>query len=318
VDFVGAGSEAGRVAALRRLELLDTPSDPSYDEIIALVSRFLATPIALVSLVDEERQWFKARLGLDATETPRDISFCTHAIAMRGEGPFEVNDALQDPRFSQNPLVTNDPSIRFYAGQPLRAPGGERIGTLCVIDRVPRTLDDEQRDVLRRFASLLERMFVDRSLMLAARGAPATPSDPPLRPAVHLVPRFDVFLESLGEAIDALQGEQRLARLVRDQIEAGGDLRRILVENGAKDERIRSDRSSGALARLETARRLTRVDLFRTLTDLGLSIAEIARLWGVSRQLVSRILRDGCPAEAGATDGAHGGADGVSSPVSVG
>ena len=100
------------------------------------------TPIALISLVDDRRQWFKSRVGLDVSETPRDI-FCTYTIT--GEQIFEVPDALQDPRFRDNPLVQGDPHIRFYAGTPLTSPDGHNLGTLCVIDRKPRRLSSEQR-----------------------------------------------------------------------------------------------------------------------------------------------------------------------------
>lgn len=120
----------------------------------AFAAEQLDTPIALLTLVDGQRQWFKSRMGLEATETPREISFCGHAI-LKNE-LFVVEDASRDPRFADNPLVTGDPHIRFYAGAPLSAPGGHRIGTLCVIDTVPRTLGTVERsilDALRRLAN---------------------------------------------------------------------------------------------------------------------------------------------------------------------
>ena len=146
--------EDERLSALRALLLLDTPPEERFDRLARFVAEQLDVPIALLKLVDGQRQWFKARVGLDATETPRDISFCGHAI-MKND-LFIVEDASRDPRFSDNPLVTGEPHIRFYAGAPLSAPGGHRIGTLCVIDTVPRTLGPVELsilDALRRLAN---------------------------------------------------------------------------------------------------------------------------------------------------------------------
>lgn len=142
--------EPERLAALARYEILDTTPEDAFDELARLASVICGTPIALVSLVDASRQWFKARVGLDATETPRDISFCGHAI--HESDLFIVPDALGDARFATNPLVTGEPNIRFYAGAQLTTPGGENLGTLCVIDRRPRRLNEEQRAALRTLA----------------------------------------------------------------------------------------------------------------------------------------------------------------------
>lgn len=128
--------ESDRLAALRGYGVLDTPNEPEFDAIVREAASLLGAPTALISLVDEHRQWFKARVGLDASETPRSISFCTHAI--RGKDVFVVEDATRDQRFANNPLVTGDPNIRFYAGTPLRSSKGHRVGTLCVIDDKPR------------------------------------------------------------------------------------------------------------------------------------------------------------------------------------
>lgn len=142
--------EESRIAALHACGLLDTPAESSFDDLAAIAAQLCGTPIALICLVDRERQWFKARIGLDATETPREVAFCAHAILQ--PGVMVVEDALCDERFRDNPLVTGTTGIRFYAGAPLEVAGGLRIGTLCVIDRVPRQLDEGQRNSLAALA----------------------------------------------------------------------------------------------------------------------------------------------------------------------
>jgi signal transduction histidine kinase len=142
------------LASLQAHDLLDTLPEQDFDDLTALASRLCDTPIALVSLVDRHRQWFKSRAGLDATETPRDVAYCSHTIL--GEDLMEVPDALQDERFHDNPLATGAPHVRFYAGTPLRAESGHRLGTLCVIDHVPRALTEAQRDSLRRLGRQVE------------------------------------------------------------------------------------------------------------------------------------------------------------------
>lgn len=139
-------NEDERLQALRELLLLDTPPEERYDRLARFVAEQLDMPIALLTLVDGQRQWFKSRVGVDVTETPRDISFCGHAILQ--DGLFVVEDARSDPRFSDNPLVVGAPHIRFYAGAPLSSPSGYRIGTLCVLDTVPRTLGPVELSIL--------------------------------------------------------------------------------------------------------------------------------------------------------------------------
>jgi len=146
-------NEADRLAALHNFQILDTPPDDAFDRITRVASRILKTPIAVVSLVDKERQWFKSRLGLDTEETPREVAFCAHAICE--QDVMVVPDATEDRRFAENPLVTQDPKIRFYAGAPLQDDAGHNLGVLCVLDRTPRQIDDEQRAMLRDLASIV-------------------------------------------------------------------------------------------------------------------------------------------------------------------
>ncbi len=141
-------NEADALLALRGLDVLDSEAEIEFDALVRAASVACGTPISLISLIDADRQWFKANVGLPGvTQTPRELAFCAHAVL--GEVLFEVPNALDDDRFHDSPLVCGDPNIRFYAGMPLQLSGGERIGTLCVIDHQPRQLDDAQREILR-------------------------------------------------------------------------------------------------------------------------------------------------------------------------
>ena len=155
-------NEARRLAALRQLEILDSSQEAAYDRLVNYAARRCNVPIAAVSLIDADRQWFKAQVGLEACQTSRDISFCGHAILQ--PGIYMVPDAARDPVFADNPLVTGEPHIRFYAGAPIVDAEGLAMGTICVIDRTPRTLTEEQQDSLLQVAESL-------SLLLSARTA---------------------------------------------------------------------------------------------------------------------------------------------------
>jgi GAF domain-containing protein len=150
--------EQERLQALRDYQVLDTDAEDDYDDLAMLASQICGTPIALVSLVDRDRQWFKARVGLERRQTPRDVSFCAHAILR--DGTFVVPDTSADPRFANNPLVVGDESVRFYAGQPLVTPEGYAVGTLCVMDKSPRAMTPAQQEGLaalgRQVVKLLE------------------------------------------------------------------------------------------------------------------------------------------------------------------
>jgi diguanylate cyclase (GGDEF)-like protein len=149
----GPAGEVARLAALRHYNILDTAPEETFDRITRLAKNLLQTPIVLVSLVDSDRQWFKSRQGYDVAETPRAVSFCTHAIQQ--DAPLIVPDALADPAFRNSPLVLGEPHIRFYCGVPLKVHGGHSIGTLCAIDRRPREFTAEQINLLRDLARLI-------------------------------------------------------------------------------------------------------------------------------------------------------------------
>ena len=156
-------NEPARVSALRGLGILDTPPEERFDRITRIAQRVFNVPIALVSLVDSDRQWFKSCQGLPVSETPRDISFCGHAIL--GSGIFVIPDALNDERFADNPLVSGEPKIRFYAGCSLTGQDGLKLGTLCIIDRSPRTFTDTELQTLSDLAHLVERELNERDLV---------------------------------------------------------------------------------------------------------------------------------------------------------
>jgi diguanylate cyclase (GGDEF)-like protein len=156
--------ETRRLRSLHNLRILDTDPEERFNRITRLARRLFNVPIALVSLVDRDRQWFKSRQGLQACETSRELSFCGHAILK--EATFVVEDACKDPRFADNPLVTDEPNVRFYAGHPVHGPDGQRVGTLCVIDQQPRTFAPSEIESLMELASM-----VDRELSLVSQTA---------------------------------------------------------------------------------------------------------------------------------------------------
>jgi len=152
-----SANEASRLAALESLGILDSSSDASFDQLVALAADLFEVPIALVSLVDETRQWFKACVGLEAQQTSREVSFCSHAVA--NKALLVVPDTTVDPRFHDNPLVTNKPGIRFYAGHPLFPNGEHAVGTLCLIDLFPRTFSTREQRLLARLAGQAEALL---------------------------------------------------------------------------------------------------------------------------------------------------------------
>lgn len=152
-----AKDEVARIAALHEYGLLDTPPELEFENLTKMASLITGMPIALLSLLDERRQWFKSRIGMELSETPRGISFCQHAL--HDQQLLEIHDATCDNRVSENPLVTGDMHIRFYAGAPIVNPEGHMMGTLCVLDRIPGQLTATQRELLTGLASEISTRF---------------------------------------------------------------------------------------------------------------------------------------------------------------
>ncbi|HEY4253744.1 MAG TPA: sensor domain-containing diguanylate cyclase [Roseomonas sp.] len=194
-------TEAERLQSLRSYDVLDTACEASFDELTRLAARIAGSPIALVSLVDADRQWFKARIGVDAEETSRDAAFCAHAI-LRPEEMLVVRDARADPRFADNPLVTDAPHIRFYAGTPLINPEGHALGTLCVIDRAPRDIDPEQQAALRTLANAVMTTLELRRKLIDIRALALTD-------AMTGLPNRAAFIDSLDKAIARMRRDRQ-------------------------------------------------------------------------------------------------------------
>lgn len=199
-------NEAARLCFLASLNILDTPPEESFDRITRLTRTLLGVPIALVSLVDLNRQWFKSCQGLDVTETPRDVAFCAHALHV--DEALVIPDAKLDPRFADNPLVTDKPHIRFYAGVPLRFADGLTVGTLCALDTAPRTLTDDQLGALRDLARIVERELMQRSLAIDARVVEEaerrarTSSESQFRAVFRDTPSGEAILELSGRFLE--------------------------------------------------------------------------------------------------------------------
>src|SRR5260370_28334860 len=164
MDAVAPSQEAARVAALDRYAILDTEPEQTFDDLVVLAAYICKTPIAMLSLVDEHRQWFKSRVGVQIRETPKEKSFCAHAIQQ--EYLFIVPDTLKDPRFKDNPMVLGVPHIRSYNGAPIVNEDGFALGTLCVIDRQPRELDSDMKEHMRALPLLY---LVKRELYMILR-----------------------------------------------------------------------------------------------------------------------------------------------------
>ncbi|HVU04455.1 MAG TPA: sensor domain-containing diguanylate cyclase [Polyangiaceae bacterium] len=191
--------EAERLAALHRYEILDTDAEIPFDRITRIAARLFDVPVALVTLVDEHRQWFKSCIGVKFRETHRDDSFCAHAIL--APGPLVVADAREDPRFSDNALVRGDPFIRFYAGSPLVSSDGHPLGTLCVIDQKPRTATAEELQVLSDLSALAADELELRLTVKSLQAAEARLAELAVTDELTSLPNRRAFRRRLGEYV---------------------------------------------------------------------------------------------------------------------
>jgi GAF domain-containing protein len=207
-----AHNEAARLESLRSYQLLDTAPEPAFDEVVNLVAFVCQTPISLLTLVDDERQWFKATAGIDIRETHRDLSFCAHAI-LDPSALLEVQDTREDERFNTNPFVVAAPHVRFYAGIPLVSPEGHALGTLCTLDHRPRKFDDNQRRALRAIANgLSTQLELRRTIAILEREIIALGSvlsPPPGVPVMALEDRVRILFDRLRELEQLLHAHQR-------------------------------------------------------------------------------------------------------------
>ncbi len=213
-------TEAKRLLELHSLGILDTPPEQAYDDIVRLAAFICDTPIALITLIDEDRQWFKAKHGINPMETPRGIAFCAHAIA-EPDHVMEVPNALEDARFVNNPLVTGDPSIRFYAGAPLVTATGAALGTVCVIDQVPRKLSEAQNQALqalsRQVVQLLALHRANADLGRLTRAQLVRQQELEELQAQLLQDNRDLAAQSQTDALTGLKNRRAFDRLVADE-----------------------------------------------------------------------------------------------------
>lgn len=235
-------NEPARLEALRAYQILDTDAEQVFDELAQLASFICGTPIALVSFIDEDRQWWKARVGIEATETPREHAFCQHA--MLGTGVYEVPDAALNPLFEANPLVTGEPHIRFYAGAPLLTPEGQPLGTLCAIDTVPRELSEEQHSALRILARQVmghlelrrarlqleeERVKLEGVLRMANNAGEA----------MYAGSRSEIFVKQDQRLVRVLTAEIQYVEALGDYVNIHTTRERLTVYSTMKDMEIK-------------------------------------------------------------------------------
>ena len=203
--------QAARLAALRAYDILDTPRESDFDDIVMLASRICNTPISVINLIDESRQWFKAETGLGVRETPLDTSICAHVIL---EDEFvEIPDTLADPRMVDNPLCLADPGLRFYAGALLKSSSGFPIGTLCVLDNQPRTLDAEQRDALRILANQVMTQL-DLRAVIANEAVLRSEIDHRVKNSLSVVSAFVALERSAADNDEACASLDRVGRQI--------------------------------------------------------------------------------------------------------
>lgn len=238
--------EEARLAALRKYRILDTLPEEAYDDIVYLASKICDTEIALVSLIDSDRQWFKAKLGIEASETQRDVAFCSHAIMNPGELMI-VPDASRDARFANNPLVLEDPAIRFYAGAPLETSDGLALGTLCVIDFEPRQLDEDQQAALAALSrQVMTQLELRRAVSELERQAAS------LEEYRDGLEEYQMRLEEANASLQKLSRTDRLTGLAN----------RAAFDDRLSEELRRSERSGSPVGLI-----LLDIDWFKSYND---------------------------------------------------
>lgn len=208
-------NEQERLKALRAYAILDTPADKHFNDLVEVASYICETPIAMVSLVDADRQWFKAKVGVEVEQTSRDVAFCAHAILQ--EEMLEVHDATKDPRFADSALVTENPGIRFYAGVPLITSDNFALGTLCVVDREPRQLNASQREALEALSRQVVAMIETHRAYIRVREL-AKQKDEFLRVASH----------DLKNPLQAIQGATELLELFTEREHSSPEMREFI------------------------------------------------------------------------------------------
>jgi len=218
-----SSSDSDRLETLARYDVLDTPPEREFDRITRLVAQLLDVPIALVTLLDEDRQWFKSCVGLDRRETKREHAFCIHNL--HDESVMVVEDATKDPRFAHNPLVTDSPGIRFYAGAPLVTPNGTILGSLCAIDTTPRTVEADALDVLRDLADIVVRELELRRTNAA------------LEDRTRQIQTLTDELKSAEET-----DRSRLSQLLQEELQQVLQATRMQLENVCGDDAIPAER----------------------------------------------------------------------------
>ena len=220
MDQIAYAKESLRLQELRSFKVLDSEAEQAYDDVVSLAAFICNTPIALISLVDEDRQWFKAKVGLNEMETPRGLAFCAHAITNPGE-LMEVPNALEDKRFVNNPLVTGDLGIRFYAGAPLLTSSGAAMGTVCVIDKVPRKLTEVQSHALkalsRQVVQLLALRRANAELKMLTEAQSVRQRQLESVQKELKVLNEDLALQTLTDALTGLKNRRAFDRLLANE-----------------------------------------------------------------------------------------------------
>ena len=300
-------TEDQRLEALRALRLLDSGADARLDRITRIARRLFGVPIALISLIDANRQWFKSRQGLDVPETPRDVSFCGHAIL--GDDIFVVEDAHADARFADNPLVTSPPHIRFYAGAPLLTPDGHRVGTLCVIDRQARAFPADDRQALRELADWLQDEL--RSIHVREAADMFSRQEARLTAILDTVVNAIITIDDRGAIETANPAAERLfgytlAELAGQNVnclmpapyrdEHDGYLRRYLETRVPRvigiGREVVGRRQDGTVFPMELAVSETLVDGKRSFTGIVRDISERKRLERMKSEFVSTVSHE--------------------------